>query len=563
MQHIRDIASVCAGHGVTTAIISPGSRSAPLTLAFARHPRIETKVIPDERSAAFIGMSIAQQQGRPVVLICTSGSAAYNYAPAIAEAFYQEIPLLILTADRPPEWINQYDGQTIMQSHIYGKHVKKSFDFPTEVNSDDSEWYCNRMVNESLLVSMDLPKGPVHINIPFREPFYPQNGEVYNFPEVRIIENTKQRQTLSEEEWKSLRSQWNESSNRLVAIGQLENNFRLTNILDAFSKNTNTPVLADIIANHNEVEEAIVHQDIFLNGSLDEQNKALAPDLLITIGKSFISKNLKRFFRKHRPKTHWHVQPSARLNDSLQNVTKIIRMEPQDFFSTLEGSKSENGFANQWISLNNKTASLIDEALDQGDFSEFHAVKEVLAEIPNNSQVHLANSMAVRYVNFLGLKDKTGVSVFANRGTSGIDGSNSTAVGAALSNEKPVTLLTGDMAFFYDRNAFWHNYDLKNLRIVILNNHAGGIFRMIEGPSNQPELEEYFETQQKLNAENTCHDFGFAYYNAKSRDELRQHLKEFYNSSEEAKVLEIETDSAQNASFFKSFKHFITGNLTE
>jgi 2-succinyl-5-enolpyruvyl-6-hydroxy-3-cyclohexene-1-carboxylate synthase len=199
LQPIIDLASICAQKGVKNAILSPGSRCAPITLAFARHPDIQTRTISDERSAAFIALGMAQQLNMPVVLICTSGSAAYNYAPGVAEAFFQQIPLIVITADRPPEWIDQWDGQTIRQTEIYGKHVKGFFQFPDEYGHQDKVWHANRIVNEAINLSKEFPAGPVHINIPLREPFYPEETEIFDFfKKVRIIEPMYSEPVLSE-----------------------------------------------------------------------------------------------------------------------------------------------------------------------------------------------------------------------------------------------------------------------------------------------------------------------------------------------------------------------------
>jgi 2-succinyl-5-enolpyruvyl-6-hydroxy-3-cyclohexene-1-carboxylate synthase len=192
IQPILDLVSLCAKKGIKNAILSPGSRCAPISLAFARHPDIHARTVSDERSAAFIALGMAQQHEKPVALVCTSGSAAYNYAPAIAEAFFQQIPLLVITADRPPEWIDQWDGQTIRQAEIFGKHVKGFFSFPDEFGHPDKIWHANRLANEAINLACEYPAGPVHINIPLREPFYPETGEEFDFnQEIRCIETLK------------------------------------------------------------------------------------------------------------------------------------------------------------------------------------------------------------------------------------------------------------------------------------------------------------------------------------------------------------------------------------
>lgn len=558
LDHINDIAAICAGHGINTAIISPGSRSAALTLAFVRHPDLETKVISDERSAAFVALGMAQQQQRPVALVCTSGSAAFNYAPAVAEAYFQEVPLLILTADRPPEWINQYDGQTIQQEDIYGKHIKASYRYPDNPGHADITWHANRMVNEALLQSNAEPKGPVHINVPLREPFYPEQDEKTFFRNVRLIKRSESEKVLNEKTWEAIAATWQQSKNRLIIGGQLSDTTGLLSALQSFSKRYGSPVISDIISNLHGLDNAILHQDAFLTVEKDEANRDLVPDLLITFGKSNISKNLKRFIRKHKPAQHWHIQPHERYQDTFQSLTQVIPMEAGAFFAQFETRPGPESISTDYLSAwkaRDTHVSNGNTIFFKGQpFGEFEVVKEVMAALPKGTQLHLANSMSVRYANMIGLRNRADVTVFCNRGTSGIDGSNSTAVGAALAQNQLVTLITGDLAFFYDRNAFWHKYPLANLRIILLNNHAGGIFRMIKGPSDQPELAEYFETEQALTAANTARDFGMDYVSVSDREGLQNALSGFFQLGSAAKILEIETDSTQNTAIFKAYK---------
>lgn len=557
LRHINDIASVCAGHGIKTAIISPGSRSAPITLAFNQHPELEVRVIADERSAAFIALGIAQQQKRPVVLVCTSGSAVYNYAPAIAEAYYQEIPLIVLSADRPPEWTNQYDGQTIQQSGIFGKHVKESFDFPVAFEHSEAFWHANRMINEAIIAASSFPKGPVHVNIPLREPFYPDENEELTFPDTRVIKNCLTEAKLLQQDLSDLVKEWENSPNRLIVIGQNERDESLLKAISSFSKKTGSLVINDIIGNQHQLENVIQHQDSFLQKSRFSELSDLVPDLLITVGKSLISKNLKLFLRDNPPKNHWQIRPSDRINDTLQHLTRAISISPTSFFSCLESElnhSTNDRFNTKWIELETKALKESKAFLETAPFGEFRASFHCLQSLPDNSQLHLANSMSVRYANLIGLSSSKNIEVFANRGTSGIDGSNSTAVGAALSQDKIITLLTGDMAFFYDRNAFWHGYDLANLRIIILNNHGGGIFRMIKGPQDQSDYEKLFETDQPLTAKNTSKDYDFAYQACTNQEELENALKHFYKQSNQAKVLEIFSQSLLNTRVFNDFK---------
>ena len=570
LQSIANISEICALKGVTRAVLSPGSRCAPLTLAFVRNPKIQPYTISDERSAAFVALGMAQQTQKPVVLICTSGSAAYNYAPAIAEAYFRQVPLLVLTADRPPEWIDQWDGQTIRQAGIYGNHIKKSYQLPVSFSHADEEWHAERIVSEAINCAVSDAPGPVHINVPLREPFYPEKDVPYVFSDrIKIIEERLATPHLSEGEWQQLMEEGLQHDKVLIVGGQSANDPAVDNALDAVLQKHHYVVVGDAISNL-EGKLVVANHDIFLGCNDSQRKEALRPELLITFGQSLISKNLKLFLRTYKPKAHWHIAPHGEVGDTFQSLTKIIRTTPQEFFEGMQHWREkekfqlqrEDNFSNIWHIENKRAGQFMQSFFEEQVFGEFEAAHTVLKRLPPASDLHLANSMAVRYANFFG-QLSAGVHVFANRGTSGIDGSNSTAVGTALASGRLTTLITGDMAFFYDRNAFWHNYPMPNLRVVVLNNNGGGIFRLINGPSQQPELEEYFETRQLLTAKNTANDFGFAYTCATDRDSLEESLKTFFEKSEQPKLLEIMTTNKNNQAVFNHFKKLINNNYGE
>ena len=559
IQPILDLVAICAKKGIQNAILSPGSRCAPLTLAFARHPEIHARTIPDERAAAFIALGMAQQLGQPVVLVCTSGSAALNYFPAISEAFFQQIPLLILTADRPTEWIDQWDGQTIFQEEVYGKHVKKSFRFPDSFEQKDQVWHAGRIVNEAINLSKQFPAGPVHINIPLREPFYPTEGEKFEYPEIpREFTLVTSQTQLSEESLRHIKNRLQEVKRLMIVPGQQKPNPQLQTLLDQLAKNKQVVIVSDSISNLQGEQSISLHDHWLGNEKLHAE---LVPDLVITFGKSVISKSLKQFLRKQSC-SHWHIQPDGQAKDTFQHLTRILACSPMGFFTWLSQNlpTQEGNFAQNWMSLEKRVQAALPEIFESVEFGEYPALHRVLKKIPPFSKIHLANSMAVRYVNFLGKRNQE---IICNRGTSGIDGSNSTAVGCTFTTKEPVTLITGDMAFFYDRNAFWHNYNIPNLRVILLNNHAGGIFRIIDGPSKQPELEEFFETSQKLNASHLAEEFGFEYCLAKNQDELEAALLNFYTPSLRPKIIEIESSSPKNVTILKQVKEKVKSVLGE
>jgi 2-succinyl-5-enolpyruvyl-6-hydroxy-3-cyclohexene-1-carboxylate synthase len=556
LSPVVNIAEICARKGVENVVLSPGSRCAPLTIAFARHPKLTVRTVSDERAAAFIALGMAQTTGKPTVLVCTSGTAALNYAPAVAEAFFAHVPLLVLTADRPPEWIDQLDGQTIRQQQVYGQHIKRSFDFPVALEHPDAVWHTERMVSEALNEAMAFPAGPVHINVPLREPFYPADGEDLLYDQqVKVIEEDQNAFELGSMEALKLEQEMFHFKRVLLVAGQGKHDARLLRSLQTFMDTTGAVVVGDTISNTQQLASVVRHQDALLACPDTEKMKALQPDLLITFGQSVISKALKLYLRQYKPAAHWHIQPAGQVADTFQSLTRIIRCTPESFFRSLAGcTREDSGYIKSWSGLEQKTADFLQDFTAKAPYSELTAISRVLRNLPQQSNLHLANSMAVRYANILALQPEQHVQVYANRGTSGIDGSTSTAVGCALSSTRITTLLTGDMAFFYDRNGLWHNYLPANLRIVIINNHAGGIFRLIDGPKRQPELEEYFETRQQLDARNTANDFGLGYTSCASLEELGQALPAFFEPNVGASILEIFTDSKSNATEFAAYK---------
>jgi 2-succinyl-5-enolpyruvyl-6-hydroxy-3-cyclohexene-1-carboxylate synthase len=567
LQPIYDIAELCARKGIVNTVLCPGSRCAPLTLAFTRHPKIISRTFSDERSAGFIALGMAQQSGDPTVMVCTSGTAAYNFSPSVAEAYFSQTPLIVFTADRPEEWIAQHDGQTIYQSEIFGKHVKKSFQLPQEYEHADSQWAINRIVNEAINLASEYPRGPVHINAPFREPLYPEPKEKFDFSkEVRVMEQVSPQFAISPEHLQKLIEDWNKYTKILIVAGQHDYDNALISSLTNFLQTQSVPVVGDIISNLNSIDQLVGHADVFLAQAPEGVKKSLRPELLITFGKSVISKNLKLFLRKFSPKAHWHIQPAGAVADPFQSITRVVNTSPAGFFEALQIIVKTKEFENQkrvnyqklWEVEERRAVRGLKEVLPKEAFGEMELVYEIIRNLPPLCNLHLANSMSVRYANIIGLNDpKKNINVFSNRGTSGIDGCTSTTVGHALMNELPNILITGDMAFFYDRNSFWHNYPISNVRIVVLNNHGGIIFNMIDGPGTLPEGKEYFVTQQKLNAQKLCEEFDFDYLKLDNKRKIKNILKSFFEFDGRTKILELESTIELNKSIFDNLKQTI------
>jgi 2-succinyl-5-enolpyruvyl-6-hydroxy-3-cyclohexene-1-carboxylate synthase len=565
LEPVFRISEICSLKGIEDVIICPGSRSAAITLAFNRNPEIRTKVIADERSAAFYGLGMALETGKTVALVCTSGSAALNFAPAVSEAFFQEIPMLVLTADRPPEWIHQYDGQTIFQKDIYGKHVKKAFELPVDYTHPDARWQIERIINEAIDLSQASPKGPVHINVPIREPFYPEDYEEYEFgSNKKHIRRVAHQAIINPEDWADLLEIWRNADGIMVAVGQ--NSQDLEEELSELSEGQNVVVVADVIANI-QVPEVIRCHDLFLP-KISEPT--FNPDLLLTFGKSFISKSLKQFLRKHKPKYHFHIQQNPELIDPLQSMTHKIEVDPEYFLKELletldferlkegEEDTEESDFKLNWQNAEASARKYIHRSVFVEDFAEIQATAMIFDALPEHSGLHLGNSMPVRYANYLSVLLDKNQKVSCNRGTSGIDGIVSTALGQAANFEGIYTCILGDVSFFYDSNALYINGLSANFRCVVINNGGGNIFRLIDGPSKQPELEEFFVTNQKRNAGSICAETGIEYFRASNQLELSEILKVFFEKSDTPKLLEVFTDGETDATIFKSFKSEFT-----
>ncbi|RED93892.1 2-succinyl-5-enolpyruvyl-6-hydroxy-3-cyclohexene-1-carboxylic-acid synthase [Marinoscillum furvescens] len=558
-QTVFDTSRVFTAHGITHVVLSPGSRNAPLTLSFARNEACNIYNIVDERSAAFIALGMAQRLNKPVVLCCTSGTALLNYAPAVAEARYQQIPLVVISADRPPEWQEQRDGQTIDQLGALDNFIKKSFNLPVDTSHQDAAWEYNRKLNEAINTCQQGPAGPVHINIPFREPFYPGEQQINFSEQVRTF---KQHAFTQAPDWSELLEKYEQYDRPLLVIGQQRSNQELERDLPGLAEHL-VPV-ADVISNVL-FDGAIRHQDLFLTGMDPKLQESLRPDLLITCGKSVISKSLKTYLRTNPPKAHWHIDPDGVAPDTFQHLTDVIRTNVEHFTHALANYQPpgpefnlqvRSNFIQNWKIENDKLQRRMEQVLATATFCEFTAFDRVIASLPANIDLHLANSMPVRFANFIQQLPE-GVEVYANRGTSGIDGTNGTAVGNALVADKTTLLLTGDLSFFYDRNAFFHPYSLEGLKIIVFNNGGGGIFRLIPGPKNLPERPQHFETAHQHSAKFTALEYGFDYHSAKDYESLDKALNALHKDDKTPKLLEIFLDGSASEKAYADLRQEI------
>ncbi len=532
----QSIIQICLAKGIKNIVISPGSRNAPLTIGFVNNPEFNCYSIADERCAAFFAIGIAQQTQKPVAIVCTSGSALLNYYPAFAEAFYSQIPLLVISADRPQSKIDIGDGQTIRQEKVFNNHSLFNANLSEEA-SVENDLKINKAINKAF-----TQKGPVHINAPFEEPLYQTVSKLA--VDVTISPFQKSHHKISVAEIVEFTNIWNKSKKKLILVGENNPNVLDAEIIDFLAKDDSVVVMTETISN--------IHHSSFLN-SIDtiitpftrKESKIFQPEILITFGGMIVSKRIKAFLRQYKPKHHWHID-TLRAYDTYGSLTKHFKVKPNLFFKQFLPFTipiRSNYFAT-FENISNFRERKHIEYLAKIPFSDFKAFEKIIPSLLENSILHLSNSSAIRYAQLF--KIHPSIPVFCNRGTSGIDGSTSTAIGAAVANHRPTVLITGDIGFLYDSNALWNEYIPKNFKIILINNGGGGIFRILPGHEETPVFNKFFETSHCLTAEQLAKMYGFEYYIASDESSLEMGLTNLYAQNEKPSILEVFTPTLQN-----------------
>jgi 2-succinyl-5-enolpyruvyl-6-hydroxy-3-cyclohexene-1-carboxylate synthase len=556
-KHIRQLAALLLKRGITDVVISPGSRNAPLIHTFFGTAGFNCRNIVDERSAAYFATGLSLSRQKPVVIVCTSGTAPLNYSPAIAEAFYQHIPLIALTADRPDYWIDQAENQCIQQKDIYRNFTKKNVTLPLG-ESEKELWFAARQINECLNAAGSGLKAPVHINIPIEEPLH-QLVEA-ELPKVKEIGCAKIRPKLSKEELRQLTEIINRSHKIMVLAGQLTPNRKLEKTLTDFANKTGAIVLHEHLSNMNE-NQFIGSIDTLMSSIPEENLEDYRPDLLISIGGQLVSKPIKQFLRKNKPTDHWHVSLDGDHFDTYQALTKVIATDAVLFFKAL--SKPDytpnNDYRQRWKNQEKQINQVRDEFLQEIEFSDLKVFEFIGRKIPSNSVIHLGNSSPVRYALIHNRIEN--VEYYSNRGTAGIDGCLSTAVGFASESDKLNTVILGDLSFFYDSNALWNKYIRRNLRIIVIHNGGGNIFSMIKGPEETPAFAEHFFTGNTFKAEGLAKAFGLDYFPVINEPELALALNRFYSPDQhKAAILEVFTNAEVNSKVFRKLFERVKNN---
>ncbi len=534
--------------GVRDLVISPGSRNAPLIIEAQARSGFKKTVIPDERSAGFVALGMAEASGRPVAVISTSGTAVLNYHPAVAEAFYRRIPLIVLSADRPEYRIDKGEGQSIRQRGALHNHVIAE----THLSESQTPEVWNEKLT-GVLTKLIRHSGPIHINLPFEEPLYEsvkhyrkQTATDYAKPEVLPLADT---------DLARMEKSWQKAGRKMIIAAQGRFDPIVGLQLERLAARPDTVVLTETTANlsgqalHGHIDRLIFPLD-------DAEWEKLAPDLVITLGNNIISKKIKFLLRQSPPaQGHWHIGAHYITPDTFDRLTEHVPTTPAMFFSQwLFRTQYENiqsDYAARWAHLARARDEKHKRFARKVPWSDWMFYDLLRQYLPADYHVHWANSTVVRYAQLFDFDSRIRHS--ANRGTSGIDGSHSTALGYARRSGVPVLHVTGDLSFLYDSSALWAPWP-TNLKTIVLQNGGGDIFRFIPGPQDVPDYERYFVAPPRADLESMAAAFGLQTQKLRpaSRIEAGRKLNEFL-SGRDAKILLVDTSEAFNARILKDY----------
>lgn len=550
MEAFTEIFPLLVKFGVRNVVCSPGSRNAALLQEVDSFSELKKTVVIDERTAAFtaLGMSLITKQ--PVALICTSGSALLNYAPALAEAYYQGVPVIVVSADRPYEWIDQDDSQTIRQANALANVVKASYDINGNENETDYLWYVNRILNEGMIKAVSGKHGPVHFNVHLNGKVSPMipGGDVRKIDIIR---------TGSKPDMAIIRELAEIAYDKkiMVVAGFMCPDSRVQKACVLMNQLPNLCFMAETVSNLHLPCECY-RIDTALFPLKTEMEEALAPDIVISLGGALISRKLKEFVRRNPPMFHWSFSNAENLVDCFQALTTKIECEASSFLKILarqilrlqERKNFSSDYKKSWCEWRVKSLKNIADV----PWSDLKALSVVFENLPKNVNLFLSNGTSVRYGQIIPYKVTH--ATYSNRGVSGIEGSTSTAIGASLEYKGITCLVTGDMSFGYDLGGLSSGLADKRMRIIILDNNGGDIFRFIPATRQLSIRDKYLCAPHDMPVKALTEAFGWNYYFADSVESLISSLKTFFLSSEAPAILHISTRNvANNAEILTSF----------
>lgn len=534
-KNVNILTSLLVAHGVRHVVVCPGSRNAPLAHNLNESPSLTCYPVTDERSAGFYALGMASYLEEPVAVCVTSGSAVVNLMPAVVEAFYHHVPLIVITADRPAQWIDQLDGQTLPQQDIFGRFVKKSVSLP-EPHDEEEEWYCSRLVNEALVIN----DAPVHINVPINEPLFEFTSE--KLPEIHAV-----KRCVADDDTKNLDSYIEE-----IAEAQ-----RPMLVIGSSCHSINQQVIAQLETHLVVLYEPLVFHGITKTKHFDEilhkkgNDEDYQPDLVIYMGGTIVSKRLRQFLR-HSPCKVIRVGRDEQMYDTFYHLTYQFVCSEQTFLNDLlsfEKTAWRKDYLSRWQAQLQQAQRHADTY--QPDYSQLATVKCFEQQLQDKEKVcvHYANSTAIRlasiYANHY---------VACNRGVNGIEGSLSTAAGASVVTDEKVFCVIGDLSFFYDQNALWNQNLQGNFRILLMNNSKGGIFHLLKGLEQSPARDRLIAAHHQTSAEGICHQHNVVYQKAENMEQMQQGIDWLINEkSQRPMLLEVCTNVAEDERVFKDY----------
>lgn len=537
---VQEIVRLAKALNISDVVLSPGSRNAPFTLSFSNDNFFNIHQIIDERSAGFVALGMAIKSKKPIILSCTSGSAALNYAPAVLEAYNQGVPLIIITSDRPSYGYKIGDGQCFNQQFCYANYINHQVHLNEDENSSKEETI--KGVKEAFQAVLSA-NGPVHLNVAFEEPLY-DLVEVDN----KQIQINIERSSVVPFDFMPWVNQWGNYSSKLIIVSQGAPK-QIKDLLTALQrKDSSVYVVQENLSNiADELLNSCIDRTL---KPLGEKIKDWTPELVVTIGSNIVSKAIKQVFRQNKPKAHWSFHNHLK-QDIFQLEATHFEGQVEEFFKEiLDSEKSvSSDYRDRWISFNNEIELLHDVALGNTSFSDLKAFEIILKGLPS-CDLHLGNSSVVRYAQLF--NPRTDISYYGNRGISGIEGCTSTAVGFAIKNSNLTVLITGDMSFFYDSNAFWNKENI-NLLIIIINNGGGSIFKIIDGPSEHERSLNYFVGEYTPDVQQFCSLHKLVYASANDEKQLTNYLTTFRNEGKGIQVLEVDTSKIENEKILKNY----------
>ena len=523
-------------------VLSPGSRNAPITLTFANDSYFNCESVVDERSAAFIALGKSIVTKKATVICCTSGSAPLNYSPAISEAYYQCIPILVITADRPAKWIDNGEGQSINQVNVFSNFCVASHN----ISSEDELQHIEKVFEEISKNLNQKRKGPIHLNIAFDEPLYQttENPFKVNLNITDVVSTNECNLTENQIH------EWNSYQRILILCGQMTESEGLLFWLKDLNSDPRVVVLTETISNVRDFQfvNCIDRTISRIRLEIDK------PLLVVTLGGAIVSKKIKSLIRSLEKLNHWHVDEFGLSINVFNKLSNTFSCPPSSFVRKIVSYNDftqVSNFKSEWMTASFIAEERHEQFLKEAKWSDLKVFKTIVDTMPEGINLHMGNSSVVRYIQLY--NPINSITYYGNRGVSGIDGCTSTAVGVASKSDKINLLISGDLSFVYDVNAFWNNISKSNLKVIIINNNGGGIFRIIPGPQNTGVFEERFEVGNTADIPELCKAHGLEVVSVGEEGALEEALVWLYSKSNSARVIEIITPATINSDILSSY----------